>query len=103
MTMRTEYPSAERRRAPRNRVETDVYVGTAEGRRRVRARNLSRNGVFVEAADLDLAAGSALSLVFSVTVNGVIKLHHKEAVVVYVAAHGVGLRMQGQKSAPVGV
>jgi len=83
----------DRRGAQRSRVANAVYVDLPGSRRRLRACNLSRRGVFIEGWDPELEIGRIVSLVFPVTVQGVIKVHRKQAVVVHVSDLGAGLHM----------
>lgn len=90
----------ERRRSARRRVSTDVYIDVDGQRFRGRALDLSAGGVFVAGAQAILEAGRAVSLVFPLPVQGLIKLHRKRAVVAHVSKHGIGLQMASSGSSP---
>jgi hypothetical protein len=90
----------DRRRMPRQRVATDVYIDVDGQRIRGRALDLSARGVLVAAPQPGLEAGRTVSLVFPIPVQGLIKLHRKRAVVAHVSKHGIGLRMASSGLAP---
>ncbi len=87
----------ERRLLERNRVSTTVYLSVPGGRpRRCRARDLSATGVFLELQSLELPAGSVVNLVFAVSLDDTVRLHHRKAVVAHVSDDGAGLMMQAR-------
>ena len=87
----------ERRLLERNRVSTTVYLSVPGGRaRRCRARDLSATGVFLELKSLEIPAGTIVNLVFAVSLDDTVRLHHRKAVVAHVCVDGAGLMMQGR-------
>ena len=87
----------ERRLLERNRVSTTVYVSVPGGEvRRCKARDLSATGVFLELKSLGVPTGSIVNLVFAVSLDDTVRLHHRKAVVAHVSEDGAGLMMQGR-------
>ncbi len=87
----------ERRLLERNRVSTTVYLRVPGRRvRRCRARDLSATGVFLELESMELPTGTVVNLVFAVSLDNTVRLHHRKAVVAHVSDDGAGLMMQGR-------
>ena len=90
----------ERRLHTRHLARTTVYLNVPGRKGKLcRARNLSANGVFVEAASLGLAQGSLVELAFAINLGRITKIHRRTAIVAHVTLGGTGLRMESHAGA----
>jgi len=91
----------DRRRFDREPTNLDLYAHTGpDGHQRLRARDISSEGVFVEGWSTPPAQGALVSLTFVVNGGRMVKLLRREAVVSRVTEDGVGLVHGARVAAP---
>ena len=92
----------DRRRFDREPTNLELYAHVGpQGHQRLRARDISTEGVFVEGWSAPPAQGALVNLTFVVNGGRMVKLLRREAVVSRVTENGVGLVHGGRAGAPV--
>ncbi|ADE13647.1 type IV pilus assembly PilZ [Nitrosococcus halophilus Nc 4] len=85
----------ERRRNPRKRAGVRVYLSwPGQQPQRCQVINLSVTGAFVEVGPLRIPEDRIIKLVFVLSADSLIKMHHLSATVVHRSQEGIGLMFQ---------
>ena len=91
----------DRRRFDREPTNLELYAHVGpQGHQRLRARDISTEGVFVEGWSAPPAQGALVNLTFVVNGGRMVKLLRREAVVSRVTENGVGLVHGTRATAP---
>ncbi len=82
---------SERRQTARKRIATGVYISWQGRPHRYQTRNISVNGVFLEASRDNPPLGARVDLVFVVHKGTVVRIHRLPAVVARISRNGAAL------------